>query len=248
MENSMKSKLIFSMVAGLIAGGAYAQAAPAPAQAPAAAAPAASAPARGERMQKHFAKVDKNADGSIDRQEAANHKFLSKDFDAIDANKDGKLSREELQARHAAMHDKRRAKFDQHFKQADANGDGVLTKAEADASTMPGLGKHFDNLDANKDGKLTSEEMQSAHRRGRGPHGGHAGKMGERIKAADKDGDGALSKVEAADLPRLEKHFDRLDANKDGKLTRDEMHAAMQKNREQRKEVKDLKDMKDSQK
>ena len=48
---------------------------------------------------------------------------------------------------------------------------------------------------------------------------------GERMKAADKDGDGALSKaeVDGAKMTRLSKNFDAIDANKDGKITKDEM-------------------------
>ena len=51
------------------------------------------------------------------------------------------------------------------------------------------------------------------------------GKRAERFKAADKDGDGALSKAEAdaAGLKGVSKNFDRIDTNKDGKVTRDEM-------------------------
>ncbi len=48
--------------------------------------------------------------------------------------------------------------------------------------------------------------------------------MDERWQAADKDGDGALSRSEAeAGMPMLWRRFDQLDKNKDGKITRDEM-------------------------
>ncbi|WP_211097203.1 MULTISPECIES: EF-hand domain-containing protein [Oxalobacteraceae] len=49
----------------------------------------------------------------------------------------------------------------------------------------------------------------------------------EQFKAADKDGDGALSRTEAeaANWGRLTDNFDRLDTNKDGKVTRDEIRA-----------------------
>ena len=43
-------------------------------------------------------------------------------------------------------------------------------------------------------------------------------------KAADKDSDGAISRSEAeAGMPMMFRRFDQLDANKDGKITRDEM-------------------------
>lgn len=50
-------------------------------------------------------------------------------------------------------------------------------------------------------------------------------KFSERFMAADKDGDGALSRAEAeaAGLSRITDNFDRLDSNRDGKVTLDEM-------------------------
>jgi Ca2+-binding EF-hand superfamily protein len=56
-----------------------------------------------------------------------------------------------------------------------------------------------------------------------------AAKLEQRFKAADANGDGALTRDEAAKMPGLEKHFDRLDANKDGKITLEEMKAAQQR-------------------
>jgi hypothetical protein len=47
-----------------------------------------------------------------------------------------------------------------------------------------------------------------------------------RLKAADTNGDGMLSRAEAAALPRLAERFETLDANRDGQVTRDEMRAA----------------------
>ena len=61
------------------------------------------------------------------------------------------------------------------------------------------------------------------------PKGERAHKMHERMKAADKDGDGRISRTEAAELPRLAKHFDQIDTNKDGFLGREEMKAWRQK-------------------
>ena len=63
------------------------------------------------------------------------------------------------------------------------------------------------------------------------------GERGARMKAADKDGDGAISKAEAnaAGMTRLSKNFDKLDANKDGKVTRKEMKMARNEHRGQHK-------------
>ena len=65
----------------------------------------------------------------------------------------------------------------ERFKAADKNGDGAISKSEADAAGMKRLSKNFDKVDANKDGKVTREEMRTArkdHRgegKGRGPQG-----------------------------------------------------------------------------
>ena len=61
-----------------------------------------------------------------------------------------------------------------------------------------------------------------------GKGGEHRHKRAERMKAADKDGDGAISKAEAdaAGMKGLSKNFDKLDANKDGAIDMTEMTAA----------------------
>ena len=57
------------------------------------------------------------------------------------------------------------------------------------------------------------------------PKGDRAHKMHERFKAADKDGDGKISRAEAVALPRIAKHFDEIDTNKDGFVTKEELKA-----------------------
>lgn len=54
-------------------------------------------------------------------------------------------------------------------------------------------------------------------------------KFEERFKAADKDGDGTLTKEEAATagLGRIVDNFERIDANRDGKITIDELRDAL---------------------
>ena len=48
----------------------------------------------------------------------------------------------------------------------------------------------------------------------------------ERLKAADTNGDGMISRDEAKALPRLAERFDAIDVNGDGQLTRDELRFA----------------------
>jgi Ca2+-binding EF-hand superfamily protein len=55
-------------------------------------------------------------------------------------------------------------------------------------------------------------------------------RMLERIKGADTNADGRISREEARSLPRLARHFDIIDGNKDGQITMPELeayHAAM---------------------
>ena len=120
-------------------------------------------------------------------------------FERLDANKDGKLTKDELPERAT-----------ERIMQADADGDGIVTKAEfaaarekmggqrgegqgegggrdqrgAQGQGGPDAGAFFDRLDANKDGKLTKDELPE--------------RAAERIMQADADGDGAVTKAEFA--------------------------------------------------
>jgi hypothetical protein len=46
-----------------------------------------------------------------------------------------------------------------HFKKADTNGDGFISKDEFLARS----GQRFDKLDGDKDGKVSQDEMKAAH-------------------------------------------------------------------------------------
>ena len=117
---------------------------------------AASAGANDNPAKGKMAKIDRDGDGKISREEAASFPRLAKHFDQIDSNKDGGLSRDELvTARKKAAAAK--------FKALDANGDSRISRAEADAKA-PRLSKHFDQFDTNKDGYLSKDELVAAHK------------------------------------------------------------------------------------
>jgi Ca2+-binding EF-hand superfamily protein len=52
------------------------------------------------------------------------------------------------------------------------------------------------------------------------------GRMLERLKAADANADGLISRSEAAALPRLAERFEAIDANKDGQVSYEELRAS----------------------
>ena len=139
----------------------------------------------------------------------------------------------------------------------DANRDGELSSEE-----IEGAAKALKALDKNEDGKLTREEL--------GPPGGPMGRLGDRLRerrpdeagpgnrrpeegrpaegrgrfnpeefherlvAADANKDGKLSKDEAPDF--LKERFDRIDANSDGVLDVTEIKQMMERMREGRPE------------
>ena len=57
----------------------------------------------------------------------------------------------------------KKAHFEQRFKRADTDGDGRISRAEAEIA-MPRLARHFDRIDANKDGQVTFDEIAAARK------------------------------------------------------------------------------------
>lgn len=100
----------------------------------------------------------------------------------------------------------------------DANGDGVITQAEA--AKFPKLGERFAQLDRNKDGKLSGDELPMHRKGARGHDGG--------MRKLDTDHDGRISRAEMqAGQATWAERFDRMDVNKDGYLDRADLQARM---------------------
>jgi Ca2+-binding EF-hand superfamily protein len=122
------------------------------------------------------------------------------------------------------------ARMEAHFKAADKDNDGSLTREEAKA--MPRVSKKFDAIDADKSGTVSLAEIQAAKKK----MGKEAHKRGaERFKAADKNGDGMLDREEAKSMPKVAKNFDAIDADKNSTVTAKEIHDYMKAHHQERK-------------
>jgi Ca2+-binding EF-hand superfamily protein len=53
------------------------------------------------------------------------------------------------------------SKFSEQFKTADKDGDGALTRSEAQTANLSRVVEHFDRIDANHDGKVTRDEIRA---------------------------------------------------------------------------------------
>ncbi len=128
----------------------------------------------------------------------------------------------------------------ERFEKMDANKDGRLTLDEIQAAHQARAAARFAEKDTNKDGKLSRSEVPKmpdevfarldTNKDGsltpdelakRGEHfRGHAEKHFQHV---DANGDGAISKDEA--LAAADKRFARMDANGDGIVTQDEIQS-----------------------
>jgi len=122
------------------------------------------------------------------------------------------------------------SRMEAHFKAADKDNDGSLTREEAKA--MPRVAKNFDAIDADKSGTVTLAETQAAMKK----MAKEAHNRGvERFTAADRNGDGMLDREEAKAMPRVAKNFDAIDADKSGTVTGKEIHDYMKAHRQERR-------------
>jgi hypothetical protein len=103
-------------------------------------------------------RVDANGDGIVTREEAQVYPRLATHFDAADTNRDGRLAGAELEAGRDSARREARAAIRERWGAADKDGDGAISKSEAEQS-MPRLAKRFGEFDVNGDGKVTRDEV-----------------------------------------------------------------------------------------
>ncbi|WP_298836545.1 calcium-binding protein [uncultured Roseobacter sp.] len=102
------------------------------------------------------------------------------------------------------------------FELLDTDGDGAISRAEADAPRL----ERITGADTDGDGFLTAEEIsqQGAERM--------KDRSARMIERLDTDGDGRLSMEELSTSKRADKRFDRADANDDGTISKEEFEEA----------------------
>jgi Ca2+-binding EF-hand superfamily protein len=159
--------------------------------------------------------ADANSDGTVTRQEFDAHRVAR--FATLDANHDGSLTREEMRAQRGERgergHRGRRGGGMHSLARADANNDGNITREEFLARPT----QMFDRLDANHDGVISTTERPQR------PERGERSERRERVNP-DSNGDGQFSQAEFMSMGAS--MFERVDANNDGRVTREEADAA----------------------
>lgn len=137
-------------------------------------------------------------------------------FARMDTNSDGVLDEADKAAR-----------IEQRFAAMDSDGDGMLSQAEFLAAHEARAANRAERSEARAERRAERGGERMGKRSWRGGRGG----AGEMIKAADTDGNGAITQAEfqAAALSR----FDHADADGDGTITREERQAARQAMREE---------------
>ena len=196
------------------------------------------------------ARPDANGDGVIDRSEAAAFPKLASRFDQLDKDKDGKLTAAERRQHGRGMRGGRHGgERGARLKALDTDKDGRISRAEAQAAKGPMAGR-FDEMDANRDGYLDRSDKLArkaamraeffagadANRDGRLTRDEFAveqgarsaerrAQMAERAKATGRQGQMRQPPTEAERLERAGKAFERMDANKDGTVSKAEFDA-----------------------
>ena len=99
---------------------------------------------------------------------------------------------------------KKEKRINRMIKRADLNGDGKISQSEM----ARGIAVTFAMLDTNRDGGLSASELAGAK-----------GKIKAERKRAKASGDGRMQFVKFP-MKRINKRFDRIDANNDGKLSK----------------------------
>lgn len=105
------------------------------------------------------------------------------------------------------------------FAEADSNGDGVVTRAEFQASRL----ERFERMDRNGDGAISRDDFGRLMRFR--PQAGQ--RLDELLAEADTNHDGRVTRSELQQAPTP--LFDRADTNGDGRIDAEEQAAARER-------------------
>jgi len=114
------------------------------------------------------------------------------------------------------------------FAKLDTDGDGSLSKAELGDHRMAEI---FDEIDGDGNGLLSQDEFFAAKKarhegkKGRGHHGDPAERAAKMMEKLDANHDGAVTKDEVGDHRFLADKFAEIDRDADGKITTEELVA-----------------------
>lgn len=150
---------------------------------------------------------DRNRDGQLSQEELPPR--LRHSFKQIDTNGDGQLNVEELKQGVAYLQPRRRPS-DVVFV--------LIEMSDCDECCIEELQRVYDvlhRLDKNKNGKINLEELKGARLRLVGQ------RIDDLIQELDTNKDAKLARSEV--MGRLRQDFDKLDANRDGFIDRDEL-------------------------
>lgn len=230
------------------------------------AAPAFAAKGEGKHGQRGAAmieRLDANKDGKVSLDEFKTN--VSAAFKTFDADGNGQVTKDEIKARRDAFKDARKAVRNasdadkdkarealadagpfmlpgagRMFDRADTDKNGTLSEAEVLASAQ-GI---FEHRDRNKDGALDMADAGQHKGKGKGKGKGHHGKKHEdraerMLERLDANKDGKLSQDEM--LTQASQTFERFDADKNGEVTKAEIDAKRGAFRDARKAFREIK-------
>ena len=110
--------------------------------------------------------------------------------------------------------DRYEKRLEDWFHRVDRNGDGRISPNESKG--YPFLEMNFERLDSPGRGYLLPQDLAPANTHFLGE------RLREKFKRADRDGNGQLSRAEAAAIPWLAKRFSEMDRDRNGSVSLEE--------------------------
>lgn len=185
------------------------------------------------KVEKLMSKFDTNKDGQITQEEAA--AVRTEFFTEADTNKDGALNLDEYKI---AKEKKREKRFNEYFVKMDVDKSGDLNLTEflnarkdhvkkvADPESE--LKDRFTKMDTDNNASLTVQEVMEGKKKGICKAGKEYDDedLAKSFAKKDADGNGSVSKAE---FDVSDKMFEKIDNNKDGTITKEEIVESVKK-------------------